>query len=277
MDLAQELVQATQSRDVLEACQRVVAKHLGSRHVGEQAVCLDQFARTQAVTVKLDSRLATEGMIERDVCGATTITLRQGASRRRQRFTMAHELGHWMLQQELADAAGLGRGKLFRGLSTTSLEVAQEERLANLLAAEMLMPASVVPSLGLLRSDGLMSVLANLCRECGTSRVMAIRRIADVRNVNIAWLELVPRRFNDLDSDVQVDDAVFVSSGVGTLYARERTYLVSRVTFRDLVSNTAINLSLHSPKGEMSQQFSIDVVKQPVPHAYAAAIFEGGW
>lgn len=84
------------------------------------------------------------GFIYRDTTtGKTILGVNAGHSENRQRFTIAHELGHYLLHpldEVLIDRKGYGYGYgRLRSLDSSSGEF-KEEREANLFAAELLMP-----------------------------------------------------------------------------------------------------------------------------------------
>lgn len=82
---------------------------------------------------------AMSGMIRKDAEGETfSIYVNATHSNTRQRFTIAHELAHWILHREL-----IGDGVLDDGLYRSGLPV-QIEVEANRFAADLLMPKSLV-------------------------------------------------------------------------------------------------------------------------------------
>ncbi len=277
MDFERALIAKTGARNALQACDRVVRQFLSEDTDRGQAIDLRDLAKSLNIAIEDKTSLVTEGEIERDGDGAATIRLRGGSSRRRERFTLAHEIGHWMLYQVMADEAGLGRGKLFRGLSACSDEVRQEEWLANLLAAELLLPRESLLQYFRTPVERIMPRLAHMCRRFAVSRLAAIRRIADVMGANILWLELLPRDASDPASTCMIDDAALVTSGAGMLYARERTRLLREVAFGDLVGSEFVSLDLMSPKGRLSAVFECEIVDLPIRHAYAMQAFDVSW
>ena len=83
------------------------------------------------------------GMIQRRN-GIGTIWVNRMDSRSRQRFTVGHELGHWVLQLNPQDVDGAwkdpGSAVAYRTTGVTS----PQEREANQFAAAVLMPAPLV-------------------------------------------------------------------------------------------------------------------------------------
>ena len=82
---------------------------------------------------------AMSGMIRKDAEGETfSIYVNATHSNTRQRFTIAHELAHWILHREL-----IGDGVLDDGLYRSGLPV-QIEVEANRFGGDLLMPKSLV-------------------------------------------------------------------------------------------------------------------------------------
>jgi hypothetical protein len=268
MSLTADFVQQLAAVDEFDACRRVVKKYFGNEFGNGQN---DMYRAIESRGIRLERTgdCAYEGMIERDSDGVATIWLRTGLSRRRERFTLAHELGHWLLQEEML---GTVTGQLFRGVSRNAMEVRAEERLASLLAAEILMPfermfQSFSPN-HKLRS------LNQICRDFGVSRTAAIRRISDVFEINLLFLQLVPYEFKRPQSLAQVDDAVFVSFRRATLVDRERTRLKRQRAYSSVCAARTVELQLSTPKGDIDAIFDIDSRPTPIPHTFALAQVE---
>ena len=93
-----------------------------------------------------------EAVLESDVSGAlvkepgrdATILLAAGESKRRQRFTCAHEVGHYMLRRAGTDETPYSFVDKRDGLSAEGTD--PDERWANAFAAELLMPEATVKS-----------------------------------------------------------------------------------------------------------------------------------
>jgi Zn-dependent peptidase ImmA (M78 family) len=114
------------------------------RHIPVDVANLARALRVQVKAAFLD--LDISGMIERGPLGFT-ITYNHGDSSTRQRFTIAHELGHFMLHRHLI-GDGVDDDRAYR--STTAGKYhntrigPREETQANKFAANLLMPADLV-------------------------------------------------------------------------------------------------------------------------------------
>jgi hypothetical protein len=84
-------------------------------------------------------------------------------------------------------------------------------------------------------------------------------------------LQIVPYYFRELDSLAEIDDAIFVTARRATLIDRERTKLMSRLRYRELMQGKSLNLRLNTPKGIIDSGFDLDLRPAPIPHAFALA------
>ena len=263
-----EFIRSQGSEDEFDACRHAVAKHLGDK-LRPGAVDLLEVAHAKGLHVERRSDLPYEGMIERDQDGSARITLRRGLNRRRERFTLAHELGHWLLQQEML---GTVAGRLFRGVSRDTAELRDEERLANLLAAEILVPVDQLRMLFAQRSK--LQALLSVCRVFGVSRTMAVRRIADVCDQAIVLLQIVPYLFKRLDTLAEIDDAIYATAREATLFDRQRSRLSERFSYSDLLDKEVMVLQVRSPKGLIAASFELNHRPQPIPHTFGLACLD---
>ena len=108
-------------------------------YTGSAPVNVRLFARALGLEVIVDPQMdkAVSGKIERTPNGFK-ITVNGQHNRQRQRFTLAHEIGHYALHQEQ-----IGTGITDDAMYRSSLGGALEEQ-ANDFAANLLMPASLV-------------------------------------------------------------------------------------------------------------------------------------
>lgn len=118
----------------------IVRSAANSRPVNVEAII-----RNLGLSVRKDADLPIEisGQIERLSDGRHEISSSSGEHYFRQRFSLAHELGHYILHKSLI-GAGLDDNKKFRSTSegnfyNTSIEL-EHERQANSFAASILMP-----------------------------------------------------------------------------------------------------------------------------------------
>lgn len=130
-------VRRKQIRDLVEA--------LLTRHrITRAPVPVDKIARELGIQIKLDKvDDGLSGFIVRDKGKRALIGANKSHHPNRQRFTIAHELGHYLLHIGHTVHLDEGRGALtvnLRNLESSKGED-NDEREANLFAAELLMPA----------------------------------------------------------------------------------------------------------------------------------------
>ena len=103
----------------------------------------------------------------------------------RQRFTLAHEIGHYLLpdQQELCQPCGKQQ------VESWDEELAKSERDANQFAAEVLMPRSIVHPF--LRESPRFSHIEMIAEVCATSLTASAYRYCELSSFRIAmvWSE----------------------------------------------------------------------------------------
>jgi len=92
------------------------------------------------------------GYIRRELDGSFTIGLNRDDSELRQRFTLAHELGHYFLHSDLLEPGGEHFDRLYSGHNDSGVLSARDETQANRFAAELLMPKTQVERLWSLNS-----------------------------------------------------------------------------------------------------------------------------
>jgi Zn-dependent peptidase ImmA (M78 family) len=107
------------------------------RHLGEVPVKLGAIARDLGVEVKVSSLpLNVSGQISK-INGRYEIKINRHESRQRQRFTLAHELAHFLLHRDVIDGMG---GKLTDNVLYRSGASEHIEYEANRLASQIVMP-----------------------------------------------------------------------------------------------------------------------------------------
>jgi hypothetical protein len=129
------------ANDVLDPTYAIVA-----RYTEDVPVNVDGIARDLGLPVIFDQSLDAEiaGKIVRSDRGSPSgfeIYIRAADNRRRQRFTLAHEIGHYVLHRDL-----IGDGLIDSALYRSKLGE-WYERQANRFAADTLMPRGIVRAL----------------------------------------------------------------------------------------------------------------------------------
>ncbi|MCA8929214.1 MAG: ImmA/IrrE family metallo-endopeptidase [Alphaproteobacteria bacterium] len=121
----------------LQADERAILE----RHLSEYPVKLGQIARELGVTIKVSSlHTGVSGQIKREGDGYV-IRVNRHEARERQRFTIAHELSHFLLHRHIIDSTpeGIKDNVLYRSGAPERIEFE-----ANRLAADIVMPMELV-------------------------------------------------------------------------------------------------------------------------------------
>lgn len=99
------------------------------------------------------------GQIEKKADGKYKISIQKNDHYFRKRFTMAHELGHFLLHKDKIGEQGLDDSKAYRALYRRGINITADEEIeANRYAALTLMPEDYVlyfmKEKGVIRNDG---------------------------------------------------------------------------------------------------------------------------
>lgn len=268
MSIFADFIKKLDANDEFAACQRAVTKHFASAAPASTAVDVAALAAKAGIQIKYADTTVFEGSLSWDNNGVPQIVVTRRANPRRQRFTIAHELGHWILQEELLEDKNR---PLFRGVASNRAAVVEEERLANLLAAEILLPYNALVD-EFSPSSLSMARLKAIARRYEVSQMALLRRIADVTDVPVVYLNVVPYRFNDLDSAAEIDNAIYATPRRGTLDDRDGTYFVQRCRYREIVKQSRFRSEITGAKGRFCVEFDVWKNDRPVPNVDLLAI-----
>lgn len=161
--------------------EETVQQLLASQKLDKPPVPVERIARLQGVRIFLQSLdNSISGFLYRD-SNQAVIGINTHHPKVRQRFTLAHELGHFLLHQEEKVHVDHGFQIQLRD-DLSSQGVDESEMEANLFAAELLMPKTFLEAdLKRIRSLHIDddAALANLARRYGVSmHALAIRLTA---------------------------------------------------------------------------------------------------
>jgi Zn-dependent peptidase ImmA (M78 family) len=154
---------------------------LDEADITEAPIPVEQIAATLDVDVRpepLEGGLS--GMLYRAQDGHVVLGVNSAHARVRQRFTIAHELGHFLLHRDTLHVDGLVRRD-----ETSSLAIDTKEIEANAFAAELLMPRDLVLERveELLPKSGVADparLVSNLARTFGFSEQAMDYRLANL-------------------------------------------------------------------------------------------------
>lgn len=268
MSLSTRMLQAYGVDSLAAACEAAVAEHLPMSRQMQAGDPITPLAESVGIRVQVRDVDAFDGCLSWTDSGDCVVTVSSTGSMARQRFTLAHELGHWILQQSLGQHRS---GPLFRGLSSTQSAVKDEEALANLVGAEILMPARHVRAL--IDEHGIcLRTVSRMSKQFFASRIAALRRVADVCCKHLLYINVVPKDFRDLASVAEIDDAVYVRPGQGTLLARDSTRFAESRSYYEVSSSRPFHGAFMGVDGQVHAVFDTRAYMNPIPNTDLLAV-----
>ena len=132
-------------RAIQKACNKLLQKH----SVTSPPVCVEEIARKEGIRIFVDEDLDEDisGFLYRHRDTGPLIILNKDQSETRRRFTIAHELGHFVLHDDNSTTVSpfLGSDNNVRFRShLTSQGIDTDEIEANQFAAQLLMPVDLI-------------------------------------------------------------------------------------------------------------------------------------
>jgi hypothetical protein len=213
----------------------------------------------KADTTQFEGKFSWDGSAE-------FIDLAEVGSSYRRRFTLAHEIGHWLLRQFESRRGTSGSGERFRNASTKKPTVGEEEQLANIIAAEILMPLDAFRADMTFRELTWSAVRA-LSHKYRVSNLAVLRRAADLSGKIIACVTVVPNRFSDLSSTAIADSVFFLVPGKGFVQEVGSVELPERNPFQELVARRNARVSVITSRGRTTANWDLKLHREPMPHA----------
>lgn len=213
------------SADLKAACEAAVAEFLPHARF---ELGVDELATRAGVEVTHVPNPGFDGRIVWSIDGQPRIEIATGRPTGRTRFTVAHELGHWVIWQVLRDQ--LSNGDRYRSeVPIDESSRIAEERLANALAAEIVIPAAR------LREAAKFAVTPTLVRHIARERRVSIaaclRRFAEVLLVHAVVLRAMPMWFSRPTSVAEVDAASVYRPDGSFLRDRSRVRFATEIPF----------------------------------------------
>lgn len=148
-------------------------KSVVRKYFGEIPVKLGGLAKELGIVVKRSSTIPrhVSGKITRLPTGVYEIKINKYESRERQRFTLAHELAHFLLHRNEIDRLGeIADNVLYRSGASETIEYE-----ANRLAAQIIIPEEAISE----RQQAICKNVDQLAKEFGVSKtVMEVRMAA---------------------------------------------------------------------------------------------------
>mgnify|MGYP000341998923 CR=1 FL=1 len=155
--------------------EKVVASLLEKHQVDRAPVPVERIVASYGIHLRKGDLEDVSGLIVRDG-NSVTIGVNAKQSRTRQRFTIAHEFGHFLLHEGMSSHVDRNYRVNFRS-SESSLAVDVEEIEANFFAASLLMPkqflheADAVEAVDSDRSVGQLASMFNVSRHAMSLRI----------------------------------------------------------------------------------------------------------
>lgn len=261
MRLSDRLLHHFETDQPLLACQALVERTFPEHRDRMKPHDLFAMAARAGICIKGEDTDRFDGRFESTSNGGSTITLSTATGRSRSRFTLAHELGHWLLRENDTTS----RGAVFRGVQSHAIADREEEEIADLIAAELLIPLRAVATAMQCQRTS-MNLVRGLAKRFDASFMVALRRVADVTSEPLLYLNLVPHRFKDLTTYAEVDEAICAVPFQRLSHERTATRLVRQYTYDEIRRSRRIRLGVKGPFGKVVAEFDVVPKVQPVPN-----------
>lgn len=227
---------ATGKQNIIDACEALVAPLLDStqRH-GHYA--FDPICQINGISVNRfqDNSLPYRGRFQWSEDDTPEIDLRVDTNVERERFTFAHELGHWVIQKKLP----YRKDTLFRGLAFRGNEHNEEEELADMVAAELLMPRKLLGP-----PPKNIQEFREQCIRFGVAKHDLVKRHAMISACGASMVHLVPALPDDDIAYATVDDACLITAGGEVFEGRDTVTLHDELRFSKLPDGPNVELAL---------------------------------
>ena len=128
--------------------------------------------------------ISCDGMLIPRANGSYVIFLADWAPPARQRFSLAHELGHAIIHKIVPVTRGFENRSVFMPLGHQA-----EEQLCDVLASRILMPTSLMMEFATAHEFGIEAATL-LSRTSGASLSSATRRLGEVRGIDVALVSV---------------------------------------------------------------------------------------
>lgn len=118
---------------------------IAGRYLTKTPVDLMGMAQALGISVDMNTEMRdpdVSGIIKRNSDGRYSVQINGRDNAKRKKFTLAHEIAHYLLHRDLIDEAAVVDDGMYRSGLPSSIETQ-----ANRLAAELLMPAPLVKDL----------------------------------------------------------------------------------------------------------------------------------
>lgn len=246
MRISEEIRAKTGEASLLGACDRLVQQMVPSQLGAERAVDVIALATRMGISlVKADGRMPFEGRFRRLPNGGPEITYVNRKFDPRLRFTIAHEIGHFLIDECL----GNRESDMFRSPISNAGVRRDEEYVADAIAASILMPRT--DFLAFTHGNLTFQVLDRGMRRFGVSRAAFVRRFAVVAGRDVFCLTAVPSYFKKRDSCCLVDDGWRATPRSASVSLRRRVCIDRHVRFCDLEERLKVGVRIRVGKSSV--------------------------
>jgi hypothetical protein len=248
-------------KPLLVACEQIVREAFPAISNGSGKRDVDALARQAGIVVKVVRSSEFEGKFESED-NTDTISLSASSISQRRRFTLAHELGHYILRRFLKCDLG---GEAYRRREPPSDGFREEEVVANQFAAEILMPARAVFAVSDRRASTF-ALAREVCATFDVSRIAAIRRIVDVARRECVLVSLIPSRFSNEESRARVDRSVWMKPHERIRFDREGTRMIRHYSFSHIKNHSLRTIGFVGQFGRHCAEYDCVYSRHPIPN-----------
>ena len=133
-------------------------------------------------------------------------------------------------------------------------EISEEERLANTIAAEILLPFGAM-NCAIENERITCNLMRAIAARFEVSRRAVLRRITDLRNSTLIYITAVPDRFRHLESHAVIDSALYVVPNEGLVMERGPVHFLRRISFQKLVASRSVRVGINGTRGRVITDF----------------------
>lgn len=272
MSIESRLLAHFGSDSTLDACDELVRSTFPDWSGSPKSRDVLAMARQVGLSVTCEATDEFDGRFETNGAGGA-ITLSSLAGRRRMRFTLAHELGHWLLRR--VNTGDASPSQVFRGVRPESRSGREEERLADLLAAELLMPHRALRG-ELSYSPISLAFVEKTAKKFDVSFRAALRRVADVTGTPFLYLNVVPNKFRDLTTYAEVDDCWLAWPMQPMARERNTTQLVKEYAFDSIHKSRRCRVGVSGKEWRVLADFEVRFCTRPIPNCDLLTMLNSG-
>jgi DNA-damage-inducible protein D len=170
----------------------------------------------------------------------------------------------------LRDNSGSSAGRHFRGIAPTERSGREEENLADLIAAEILMPLDAMRNIFAHRQIAIDTLLL-ITQKFQVSFPAAMRRAVAVSDTPLLYINAVPHRFRNVDTYAEIDEALYIWPNK-LQHDREKTRFVRRYPFARIKGASRVLLSVIGSVGQVLANFDVKYNRKPFPNCHLLTV-----